>query len=120
MDREFGDHTFATAVELAKVALTSIVTSCSGLLIGLFAYAGQRTDLPAAADFHLLWGVSLSATGLILAILAALLGYLSELAYHNRGNNAPWWFPAFACALLAVVMLASAMVHGGLMLTGRP
>lgn len=112
----FGDHTFATAVEMAKVALTSIVTSCSGLIIGLFAFAGQRATMTDRAEVHLIWAVGLAACALILSIVGAMFGYLSELAYHNSDSNMPWWTIAFGTSVAAIFALALALLQGGMML----
>ena len=68
----------ASAYEFAKLALGSLITSCSGALIGLMAFAGQQPDLPPAAA----WRLGLAAGWLGVALLLALLSALLAFANH--------------------------------------
>ncbi|MEN5112853.1 hypothetical protein ABE453_02440 [Brevundimonas diminuta] len=106
---------FHGSIELAKVALTSIITSCSGLLIGLFAFAGQRGVSDAYRPF-LIAAVSLAGLALLLAISSAVIGYLSQLSFDNGGENGPFWLPAFILCCTSILALAGAMLCGGMML----
>lgn len=106
---------FHGSIELAKVGLTSIIASSSGLLIGLFAFAGQRGVSDTIRPF-LIAAVSLTGLALLLAITSSIVGYLSQLSFDNGGENKPLWLPAFVLCCLSVLCLAAAMVSGGLML----
>jgi hypothetical protein len=68
----------ASAYEFAKLALGSLVTSCSGALIGLMAFAGQQPHLPAAAAALLGLAAAWLGAALLLALLSALLAFTNH------------------------------------------
>jgi hypothetical protein len=60
----------ASAYEFAKLALGSLITSCSGALIGLMAFAGQQPHLSLEAAQRLGWAAGWLGAALLLALLA--------------------------------------------------
>ena len=68
----------ASAYEFAKLALGSLITSCSGALIGLMAYAGQQQELSSAAAGRLGVAAGWLGAALLLALLSALLAFTNH------------------------------------------
>lgn len=68
----------ASAYEFAKLALGSLITSCSGALIGLMAFAGQQPHLPAEAAWRLGVAAAWLGAALLLALLSALLAFANH------------------------------------------
>jgi hypothetical protein len=79
----------ASAYEFAKLALGSLITSCSGALIGLMAFAGQQPHLPPAAARGLGLAAGWLGAALLLALLSALLAF-SNHAFLAWGTPRPW------------------------------
>lgn len=79
----------ASAYEFAKLALGSLITSCSGALIGLMAFAGQQPDLPAAAAWRLGLAAGWLGAALLLALLSALIAFTNH-ALLAWGTPRPW------------------------------
>jgi|KBSSwiStaDraftv2_1062776.scaffolds.fasta_scaffold25503_4 hypothetical protein len=92
----------ASAYEFAKLALGSLITSCSGALIGLMAFAGQQPHLPSAAA----WRLGLAAVWLGAALLLALMSAL--LAFTNHALLA-WGTPRLWLRGLAVTVGVSSL-----------
>ncbi len=65
----------ASAYEFAKLALGSLITSCSGALIGLMAFAGQQPDLPREGAERLALAAGALGVALLLALVSALLAF---------------------------------------------
>ncbi|MDP3660952.1 hypothetical protein [Phenylobacterium sp.] len=100
----------ASAYEFAKLALGSLITSCSGAVIGLMAFAGQQPKLAPA----LAWRLGVAAGWLGAALLLALLSAM--FAFANHGLLA-WGKPRLWLRGLAVgVGIASllALTIGGI------
>jgi NO-binding membrane sensor protein with MHYT domain len=68
----------ASAYEFAKLALGSLITSCSGALIGLMAFAGQQPHRSLDAAYRLSWAAGWLGAALLLALLAALLAFFNH------------------------------------------
>jgi len=96
----------ASAYEFAKLALGSLITSCSGALIGLMAFAGQQPHLPPDAAWRLGMAAGWLGAALLLALLSALLAFTNH-ALLAWGTPRPWLRGlAVAIAVLALVALA--------------
>ena len=95
----------ASAYEFAKLAVGSLITSCSGALIGLMAFAGQQPHLPPAAAWRLGMAAGWLGAALLLALLSALLAFTNH-ALLAWGTPRPWLRGlAVAIAVLALVAL---------------
>lgn len=107
----------AGAVELAKVGFTSLVTSNSGVLIGLLAFASQA-KVNGSSRPLLACSATFAALGLTLAILATILGYVSQLDYSNDGHaaHAAGFKRSAWTAVGSLAALALSLVCGGIML----
>jgi hypothetical protein len=68
----------ASAYEFAKLALGSLITSCSGALIGLMAFAGQQPHLPLEAARRLGLAAGWIGAALLLALLSALIAFANH------------------------------------------
>lgn len=68
----------ASAYEFAKLALGSLITSCSGALIGLMAFAGQQPHLVREAAWRLGLAAGWLGTALLLALVSALLAFTNH------------------------------------------
>ncbi len=79
----------ASAYEFAKLALGSLITSCSGALIGLMAFAGQQPHLPPVAAWRLGLAAGWLGSALLLALLSALLAFTNH-ALLAWGTPRPW------------------------------
>jgi hypothetical protein len=79
----------ASAYEFAKLALGSLITSCSGALIGLMAFAGQQAHLPREAAWRLGLAAGWLGAALLLALLSALLAFTNH-ACLAWGTPRPW------------------------------
>ena len=79
----------ASAYEFAKLALGSLITSCSGALIGLMAFAGQQPHLPPAAASRLGLAAGWLGAALLLALLSALLAFANH-AFLAWGKPRTW------------------------------
>ena len=79
----------ASAYEFAKLALGSLITSCSGALIALMAFAGQQPDLPPAAAQRLGVAAGWLGAALLLSLLSALLAFANH-AFLAWGKPRPW------------------------------
>ena len=100
----------ASAYEFAKLALGSLITSCSGALIGLMAFAGQQAHLPPDAAWRLGLAAGWLGAALLLALLSALLAFANH-AFLAWGRPRTW-----IRGLAAAVGIASlaALTVGGL------
>lgn len=79
----------ASAYEFAKLALGSLITSCSGALIGLMAFAGQQPHLSPAAAGRLGLAAGWLGAALLLALLSALIAFANH-AFLAWGKPRPW------------------------------
>jgi hypothetical protein len=79
----------ASAYEFAKLALGSLITSCSGALIGLMAFAGQQPHLPPEAARRLGLAAGWLGAALLLALLSALIAF-SNHAFLAWGTPRTW------------------------------
>lgn len=79
----------ASAYEFAKLALGSLITSCSGALIGLMAFAGQQPHLPFEAAWRLGVAAAWLGAALLLALLSALLAFANH-AFLAWGKPRTW------------------------------
>jgi len=103
------------SIEMAKLGLTSIITSCSGLLIGLLVYAGQG-ELTAANTPFLITAAGLSGAALFFGILSSVIAYVSQLLFDNERDNRLAWIPAFCVACFSLLLFGAAMILGIMML----
>lgn len=112
------ENRFHTAVQIASSGLTAAVATCSGVLIGLFAYAGQRDDLSACAKRLLTAALVSVAVALMAALASFLLAYLSELKFIHDETEAHErrWKAAATAFGVSYVGLGLAFVFGGLMI----
>jgi len=78
-----------SAYEFAKLALGSLITSCSGALIGLMAFAGQQPHLPSAAAWRLGLAAGWLGAALLLALTSALIAFTNH-ALLAWGTPRPW------------------------------
>lgn len=79
----------ASAYEFAKLALGSLITSCSGALIALMAFAGQQPHLPAEAASRMGAAAGWLGAALLLALVSALLAFANH-AFLAWGKPRPW------------------------------
>lgn len=108
-----------SVVEMAKVAITGLITTCSGVLIATFAFAHQMTD-PSLQDRYLMLGsAGCAALSLWLALGSAIAGYFSE-GFLVMSNPKPFfWWASVLAYLAAWLLLAAAFVCGGILLAWR-
>lgn len=98
-------------IEMAKVALTALVTSCSGVLIALLAYVGQAGDLTTHQTHYAAWVAGSAGLGLWIAILSAILGYLNTgMMWAWKPLPALWW-SAVVTAVTSFLLLGVALVQ---------
>jgi hypothetical protein len=100
-------------IEMAKVALSALVTSCSGVLIALLAYAGQAGTMSSDQKFYAAWVAVSAGSALWIAILSAFLGYL------NTGLMVAWrpipalWASAVITSFVSLILLGVALIQAG-------
>ncbi|MEN5176327.1 hypothetical protein [Brevundimonas diminuta] len=108
-----------SVVEMAKVAITGLITSCSGVLIAIFAFANQISELAENQRMSMLASAGCAALALWLAILSAMAGYFSE-GFLIGGEAKPfWWWTALGAFVVAWLLLGASFVAGGLLLAGH-
>jgi hypothetical protein len=79
----------ASAYEFAKLALGSLITSCSGALIALMAFAGQQPHLPPQAVHRLGAAAGWLGAALLLSLLSALIAFANH-AFLAWGKPRTW------------------------------
>ena len=99
----------ASAYEFAKLALGSLITSCSGALIALMAFAGQQPNLNREAASRLGVAAGWLGAALLLALLSALIAFANH-AFLAWGKPRPWL--RIVATAVGIVSLAGLTIGG--------
>ena len=101
-------------VEMAKVAISGLITSCSGVLIAILAFSGQAyAKLDASGAGLIEASIKNAGAALIVSLLTAFLGLVSQIVYSYRYENRAIWYAAAVSYWLSVVLVGYALIQAG-------
>lgn len=105
-----------TSVEMAKIGLTGMITSCSGVLIALYAYSSQTKTFEGCDRTYLALSGVFAGLALWFSLLTAFVGYLHEGHFAIGAPVQFLWWAALVLFFMCWILLGLALLFGGLLL----